>query len=314
MSKRFLHLVLAFVMLVMAGCGGGAPSEAPVTAPADGKQYPLTVTDSAGREVTIAAAPQRVLSFAPSHTEVVFALGAGDLLVGRTDYCDYPAEAAEVPSVGGIMQPEYERILATKPDLVLMIGGSEAMRDQLTNEHKLTVLQIQPEDLAQTYEAIDLIGRVLNRQEAADQVVADMKAKIASVEAQVASVSEEQRPKVFYEMWNDPLMTAGPRTFISDLIQKAGGVNIADDAQDQWPVYPLEQVAKHNPDLIFTEVQETYEVMKAQKRDGWENIKAVREGNVVLIEDLNLIVRPGPRLALGLEWMASVLHPELVAR
>lgn len=274
-------------------------------------QYPLTVTDGAGRTVVIEKEPQRILSLAPSNTEILWALGAGSRQVGRTDYCDYPAEAKQVPSVGGIVNPNVEKMAELKPDLVLMTGGSVPLRERLAGELKMTVYVVDPQNLDQVYEGIRQLGVILNVQDRAEALVAQMQQKVAAVTAKVAGIPQDKRPKVFYEVWPDPLMTAGPGTFIDDLIRLAGGVNVGADAKERWAQYSLEQLVQHDPDLIITPNQKSAEELKARARKGWENLKAVREGKVLLVPDQNVVSRPGPRLVEGLEMMARLIHPEV---
>ncbi|HYG59965.1 MAG TPA: helical backbone metal receptor, partial [Symbiobacteriaceae bacterium] len=179
-------LSLMLVLSVLAGCATPAqetkkaepaPAE-PAKAEAKVTRYPLTLKDALGREVTIREEPKRILSAAPSNTELVYALGKGGALVGRTDFCDFPAEAASVPSIGGFYPPNYEMIVATKPDLVLMIQGTDEAREKLANEYGLTVFVVSPQNFEQVYSSIQTLGTVLNAQEAADKLVADMQKQV----------------------------------------------------------------------------------------------------------------------------------------
>lgn len=309
--RRSLGLLLLPVLLLTA-CTAKAP-EAPKTetqAPAQTQPapaqttYPLTITDDAGRSVTLNAEPRRVVSVAPSNTELLFALGKGDILVGRSDFDDYPAEVSKVPSIGGFFPPNYEAIVGAKPDLILVIGGSDEARDKLANEYKLNVLVVQPETLNDVYKDIALLGQVVNAQPAATKLVDQMKADVAAVTSKVAG---KAKPTVFYESWHDPLMTAGTTTFIDDLITLAGGVNIAADVKG-WTNYSLEQVQAKDPDFYVTSKEA---VATVGQRPGFGGLTAVKEQKVFGMDDPNIGVRPGPRLILGLQWFAKILHPEL---
>lgn len=266
--------------------------------------YPLTVTDDAGRSVTLVAEPKRVVSVAPSNTEMLFALGKGEILVGRSDFDDYPAEAAKVPSIGGWLPPNYEAIMGAKPDLVLVIGGSVPERERLATEYKLPVLVLDPKTLQDVYKDIALLGQVVNAQPAATKLVGQMQADVAAVTSKVAG---KPKPTVFYEVWHDPLMTAGQNTFIDDLITLAGGVNIGADVKD-WTNYSLEQVQAKDPDFYVTSKEA---VATVGQRPGFGGLKAVKAKRVFGMDDPNIGVRPGPRLILGLQWFARTLHPEL---
>lgn len=309
---------ILLVAALAAGCSG-KPATEPTQAqpPAEQKTetkapqpkqttYPVTLTDGAGRQVTIPAEPKRVVSIAPSNTELVFALGKGAVLAGRGDFDDYPPQVKDVPSIGGIMPPSYEKIVAAKPDLLLFISGSEEVRKKLTDEYKINVLVVDAKNLDEVYASIRMLGIALNAQDAAEQVVGDMQKTVKEVTDKVAKATT--KPKVYFETWDDPLSTAGDGTFINDLIKMAGGENIAADVKG-WAPYSAEQVAAKNPDFIIGSTEGTDAKVKARK--GWESFKAVKDGKVLVVPDQNLVVRPGPRLAEGLKWLAQTLHPEL---
>ncbi|MFZ5814743.1 MAG: ABC transporter substrate-binding protein [Bacillota bacterium] len=323
-NRRFALLFTALFLLasLLAGCGGsqtaGSKETAKPAAQEPAKQepakaapkqtaYPLTIKDAAGRDVTIAAEPKRIVSVAPSNTELVFALGKGSALVGRSDFCDYPAEAKAIESIGGFSPPNYEKILSLKPDLVLLIGGSKEAREKLTQEYKLTTFVLDPQNFEQLYQGIKALGQVLNAQEQAEKLVAEMQKQVDEIGAKTAKAAS--KPVVFYEVWHDPLMTAGPNTFIDDMIRIAGGTNAAAAAKEPWPAFPLEQLAAANPEIIITGSPDAAKAAAARK--GWESLKAVKEGKVVGVPDQNLVVRPGPRLVQGLKWFAEQIHPEI---
>jgi len=320
MWRRFVPALLLLALIALTACGGAAPTSpqptTPATPPAPAAttqhtSYPLTVTDAAGRKVTLAEAPHRILSLAPSNTEIVWALGAGSLQVGRTDYCDYPPEAKSVQSIGGMVNPNVEQIAALKPDLVLMIGGSDKLRDKLASDLRLTVYVADPQNFDQVYDSIRQLGLLLDAQAAADKVVATMQARMKAVTDKTAALPESQKPTVFYEVWDDPLMTAGPGTFIDDMIRLAGGSNIGAQAKDRWPKFSLETLAASDPAMLISPNPKSVQALLAKQRKGWENLKAVKDGKVMQVPDPNLVSRPGPRLVDGLDWFARTLHPEL---
>ncbi|HLO04190.1 MAG TPA: ABC transporter substrate-binding protein [Symbiobacteriaceae bacterium] len=306
--RRSLGALLLPVLLLTACTAKSPQTPKPAIKPpvstSTQTTYPLTVTDDAGRSVTLAAEPKRVVSVAPSNTEMLFALGKGDLLVGRSDFDDYPPEATKLPSIGGYVPPNYEAIMGAQPDLVLVIGGSVAERDKLANEYKLPVLVLDPKTLNDVYKDLALLGQVVNAQPAATKLVDQMKADVAAV---VTKVAGKPKPTVFYEVWHDPLMTAGQETFINDLITLAGGVNIGADVKG-WTNYSLEQVQAKDPDLYITSKEA---VASVGQRSGFGGLKAIKAKKVFGMDDPNLGVRPGPRLILGLQWFAKTIHPEL---
>jgi iron complex transport system substrate-binding protein len=308
-------LLIPALVLALTACTGArdaAPqttsSKTEANPAAKATQYPLTVTDDAGRTVTIQAEPKRVVSVAPSNTELLFALGKGDVLVGRSDFDDYPPEVSKIPSIGGFYPPNYEAIVAAKPDLLLMIGGSVPEREKLTNEYKLNVLVLDPKTFDDLYKDIDLLGKVLNSQEQAAKLVAQMKADVKKIADKAAAAKE--KPTVFYEVWHDPLMTAGTKTFINDLINLAGGINLGADVEG-WTNYSLEKVQAKDPQIYITSKEAAASV---GQRSGFGGLKAVKEGKVFGVPDPNIVVRPGPRLIQGLEWFAKTLHPEIFGK
>lgn len=308
---------LLFSLSLLAGCGGApaAPDQGtqpgaqePGGSQAGGREtvYPLTITDDAGREVTIPAEPKRVVSVAPSNTEILFALGKGNVLVGRSEFDEYPPEALEVDSIGGYDPPNYELILSKEPDLVLAIGGSGEALNKLTSEYGLTVVVIDSESFTDVYDAIRLIGQILNVQEKAEELASAMEQRVREIAEK--AVQAETRPKVFYEVWNDPLMTAGTGTFIDELIRLAGGENVGAVVQG-WSSFSLEQVVASDPDIIMAGSH--FDTSGIASRPGWGEIKAVKDGKVYPVEDPDLVTLPGPRLVQGLEWMARTIHPEI---
>lgn len=271
--------------------------------------YPLTITDDEGRQVTIPAEPKRVLSYAPSNTEILYALGQEDRIVGVDKFSDYPPRVKEKPSVGGLTDPNYEKIAELKPDLVLTITVGDQVRGEL-ERLGLPVVVIQPRSLEETLKSIQLVGLVVNAQAEAGELVRTLRVRIEAVSNRVKDVPEESRPRVFYEVWNDPLMTAGPGSFIDDLIRVAGGRNVAHDADQAWPQFSLEMLVERDPQVILTTFQSTLADVAEGSRTGWADLEAVREGRVYLVDE-NLVSRPGPRIVDALEEFAELLHPNL---
>lgn len=309
MGRRGLVLALALlaaVLAAMVGCGGAPEKKAAEVAP-NNAAYPLVLTDGAGRQVKIERRPERIISLAPSVTETLFAIGAARQLVGVDKFSDYPPEAKRKEQVGGIIDPNLEKIVALKPDLVLTLKSN----DMLPRLEKLglTVFVVEPRNLAEVYDSIKVLGRITGTESAAGQVVAHMQARVRAVADKVAGLHADKRPGVFYEVWPEPLTTAGPNTFIHDLIDLAGGRNVFADAREQWPQVSAEVLVQRNPAVIITSFDKSVKDLKQKKRPGWEKIKAVEDGRVYLV-DQNLIARPGPRIVDGLEQVARAVHPE----
>lgn len=259
------------------------------------------LVDDLGRSVVVPARPARVLSLAPSNTEWVFALGAGDRLVGRTDACDAPPEAARVPSVGGLFPPELERILLTRPDLVLMIEGHADLRETLT-ARGIPVLVLQPATAAAAVADVRLLGQALG-------APAKGEALASRLEADLAAIHPATPPRrVFYEVWHDPVTGAGPATFVGDLLRRAGGENVLRPEAGPWPVVPLETLVLARPEVIIAGSAASAAAIRGGERPGLSATPAARDGRVYHVPDPDWLARPGPRMVQGLAWLATTLQ------
>ncbi|MDI3318045.1 MAG: cobalamin-binding protein [Bacillota bacterium] len=321
LSPAWIVLALA---LVVSGCGGqpgqtgqaakpGAGGSAGSVARAAQAHFPVTLTDYAGHRVTIAKEPRRIVSFAPSNTEILFALGLGRRLVGVDAYSDYPPQAKSLPKVsatGPQLNYSVEKTVALKPDLVLTIRGTQKADDQL-RQMGIPVLVIQPADLSQVLDSIRLIGRATGAVAPAERLVASMERRIRAVEARAAAIPSSERVRVFYEVWNQPLMTAGPGSFIDDLITRAGGINIAHDAKSAWPEFSEEELLARNPQVILLPSSNAAErqAVLGGRRPTWARLDAVKNRRVYVIDE-NLVSRPGPRIVDGLEQIFRLLYPQ----
>jgi iron complex transport system substrate-binding protein len=274
----------------------------------------LTVTDGLGREVKLDGPAQRIVSLAPSNTEILFAIGAGDQVVGRDEFADYPEEAKSIESIGGSFG-EYnaEAIVALKPDLVM---AAEIHPPELVKQLEdlgLTVYYLKnPLTLEEMYGNLEIVGQLTGHDVTA--LVDSLRARVAAVDEKLAPISS--RPTVFYEIdASDPSKpyTYGPGTFGDLLITRAGGANLATVAgiTDPYPQVSLEQIVATNPNLIVlgdSNFGTTAEAVKT--RAGWDVLDAVKNDQIFPFDD-NLVSRPGPRLVGGLEQLAKLLHPDL---
>lgn len=287
---------------------GQAESTRP-EAPDAGPSWPMTIRDGEGRTVTIPARPQRILSLAPSNTEILFALGLGERVVGVDTFSDYPAEARQLPRVGDLWNPNYEAMIALQPDLVLAIGGSQKVWQKL-EELGVPVVVIQPQTLADVIASIRQVGQMTGAVAPAEAVARDMEERLAEIQRRIGYVT--YRPRVFWEVWHDPLMSAGPGSFFDDLIRLAGGVNLAGDAASAWPEVSAEAIIAKDPEVILTTSAEWANDLRSGKLPAWASTTAVRQGRIYVLED-NLVSRPGPRMIEGLEQVAKALMPLLYA-
>lgn len=301
-----LFLILFLAAFLLQGCGNAAK-------PVSGSGFPMQITDDLGRVVTIKEAPQRIVSLAPAMTEILFALELGDKVVGVTNYCDYPDEAKTKPKIGGFSTPSAELVVTAQPDLVLATKINENFIPQLESAG-LTVVVIESLDMEQVLEDIKLVGKFTGAAEASNKLTADMQKRIDSITAKVSSLPDEQKPAVYFEIWPDPLTTGGAKSFANSLITMAGGKNIAGDVEQDWVNLSPEMVLARDPEVAILchhgSSLQTVEEFKSRK--GWEQVSAIRNDRIGLVADENTVVRPGPRMVEGFEFMAKLFHPDLI--
>ncbi len=273
----------------------------------------LTFTDGLGRDVALPAPAQRVVSIAPSNTEILFAIGAGGQVVGRDELSDYPEEAKSVESIGSAFQNlNTELIVSLKPDLVLAAEINTPEQVKQLEDAGLTVYYLNnPTTLEGLYENLGLVAQLTGHENDATNLVESLKARVAAVDEKIAPLSS--RVNVFYQIDStDPAKpyTAGKDTFITLLIERAGGYNIASELEG-YPQLSLEKIVAADPAFIILG-DSMWGVTPEQvaARPGWENLSAVKNGNVFPFDD-NLVSRPGPRLVDGLEALAKLLRPGL---
>jgi iron complex transport system substrate-binding protein len=267
------------------------------------------VRDMTGREVEVSRAATRVVSLAPSLTEILFALGAGDLLVGVTDFCDYPPQASQKPKVGTVLAPNAEVVLALQPNLVLATTEGNRQETVLLLERlQIPIFVVRPEGLEGIYASIRSVGGLLGRPARASAVVESMRSRVAWVAGQVKG-----RPpaRVLYVLWPDPLITAGRGSIIDALIGVAGGENVAGGISLRYPRLNLEEVLRVDPEVILLAGMGSRPLRaeSVQGWEGWQVLRAVKAGRVQAL-DGDLLHRPGPRIVEGLEAIARALHPD----
>ncbi|MBC7266701.1 MAG: ABC transporter substrate-binding protein [Coriobacteriia bacterium] len=292
--------VAAALLVAPAGCAkkqsasGGENKQA---------SFPVTITDDAGRKVAIAKKPERIVSLAPANTEIVYALGALDRVVGVTTYDDYPPEVSSIAKVGDFMTPNMEAIAAAKPDLVLATGGVQAETIAKLEEAGAVVVAVDPQSLQGVYDAIKLVGTAIGEPAKADEVVQGMQDELETIQSAI----EEAPVRCFIEIAQDPLYTAGPGTFINDLIDQAGGENVV--TQEGYVAYSLEQLLKDDPDVYLATKGSMSDPADIEKRPGYSALSAVKAKRVFVLDD-NLVSRPGPRCIQGIRQIAEALHPD----
>lgn len=261
------------------------------------------VVDGSGKLVRLPIRAQRIITLAPNLTEIVYALGAGDRLVGNTTFCNYPPEAMQVAKVGDTLQPNIERIIALRPDLILVSTASqlETFTKQL-DERGIAVFVTDPHDLEGVFLSIQTLGDILGRPDSGSKLVDDLRVRAASVEA---SVKDRPPVTVFYQVSPQPLWTAGRGSWITDLIRRAGGKSVTGEVRGEWLRYSDEAAMASRPEAIIM----------ATGDDKMEVAAALQKSPAVLNKRIygikgDYLSRPGPRLVDGLEQIARALHPE----
>jgi len=280
-----------------------------------GADFPFTFTDRLGRTVTLATAPQRVVSLAPSNTELAFAVGAGERVVGVTTFCNYPAAALERPKIGGFAARtiSIEAIVALKPDLVLAGDRTQRAVIDALELAGVTVAAVQPRGWGEIQETTRLLGRIFGTTEITDRLLAAANERLRVVAAKIDGLPPERRVRVYWEVFDEPLMSAGPRSLIGEAVTLAGGVNIFGDVKEEYPQVSVEAVIARDPQVIIGPLsmrQRSMSLEALRARPGWAAISAVRAGRVVILPD-EPVTRAGPRFAEGVELIARALYPEL---
>ncbi|BAJ62287.1 ABC transporter substrate-binding protein [Anaerolinea thermophila] len=335
--KRFqsLLLVLALFLVSLSACAPAAtPTPTPTLAPtatavatatiAPTPTFTVTVAptievpDGMGGTLTLEAPAQKIISLAPSNTELLFAVGAGSQVIAREEFSNYPQEAQALPSVGGSMgKYDTEKMVSLQPDLVLASPLTAPETLQALKDLGFTLVVVpNPITLEDMYANIELVGKITGHENEAQELVASLKDRQQKILAVVAKASS--KPKVFYELdaSQDPAKpwTSGPGTFIDQLITLAGGVNVGASLQGEWAQISLEELLVQNPDVILLgDANWGVTPESVAQRTGWEKLDAVKNGKVFPIND-DLISRPGPRQIDGLAELVRLLHPELASQ
>lgn len=273
----------------------------------------LKAVDDRGVDVELERRPQRLVSLAPSNTELLFALGLGPLLVGVTEYCDYPAEAVSIAHVASYSDLSVERVMAAKPDLVVAARGNDLEGLRSLQQLGIPTFAVDTQTIPSLLGAVARLGRLIGVEAAADSLANHLRARVEGVHESVRGRPGGHRPKVMWGYWSDPIYTAGPGSLIDHLIHEAGGINVAAEAPVRWPQISLESVVAWAPEvLVTTHLPAAFAGMPAEietlrSSTGWRSIPAVRNGHVYHIE-ADLLTRPGPRIVEGLEQLAAILE------
>jgi iron complex transport system substrate-binding protein len=292
------------IILLMASCSSEAPPLRSNT------PYEVVGIDDLGREVGFNHPPQRIVSLDPSVTEILFALGLDNEVVGVTDYCDYPEQAKSKSKVGGYLNPNIEAIALLQPELVVTTLKTDTPRliQQLEN-FGIKVFVLDPQKIEDILDNISSLARLTYREEKAGELIRTFKERLEKIKRKINGI---YRPGVFLEMGDDPLISVGPGSFASDLLEIAGGRNVLSRSSSRYFKCTLEEVLLANPEVIIICSMSSDDSCLAQKRwwKRWTNISAVHNNRIYVVE-ADLITRPGPRMVEGLIEIAKAIHPEI---
>jgi iron complex transport system substrate-binding protein len=286
----------------------------------------IAVVDDLGTEVLLPAAPQRIVSLAPSNTELLFALGLGERIVGVTKYCNYPPAAGAVEQVAGFSDLSVEKIAAVRPDLVVASRGNDAEGLETVRQMGIPVFALANNSVAEVIESVRRLGQLTGRQQAGERLATVLQARIDTVTNRVASSllaadsddTGHGRPRVLWGMASEPIYTAGASSIIDDVIEVAGGANLGREAGEGWPQVSLETVVDWQVDVLLMSLRLREgtavaaidaELARMRGMDGWRQLPAVKTGRLVHV-DGDVLTRAGPRIVDAVELLAKALHPD----
>ncbi|MDD5700559.1 MAG: cobalamin-binding protein [Dehalococcoidales bacterium] len=295
---RLLFVIIMLSLAAMAGCQTSAPQG--------------DIIDDLGRNVQIKDVPQRIISLSPSNTEIVYALGLEDRLIGVTTYCNYPPEVKDKPQVSQFSNVDIEKVVALEPDLILADSLHEADVIPALEKLGITVLAINPATMEEIFGDIGMIGRAAGQTESAESLLASLQDRTKAVTDRTAGPESGEKYRTFFVTWHDPIWTAGSGTLINDLITRAGGTNIAADLKGHSQI-DLETVIQRNPQVILIlssmgTQDNSFNYIKTEPR--FQATDALKNNRVYLV-DADIISRTTPRSVDGLEQIAKIIHPEL---
>ncbi len=313
-GKRQMHFLQAAtsfaipILLVVALLGCRPETDAPDVR----DNGHIVVTDDTGYAAEFRETPARVVSVAPNLTEIMFAIGADDRLVGVTEQCDFPPEAKLKPRIGDFVAPSLEKIFVREPDLVIGCGSLHPVLARI-RDLGVPVLSFNPATIDELLIVIEKIGAVLGRQEAASALTSSLKEEVRAVRSRVAEMDKKARVRVFVEIWHDPLLTAGRGSFVHDLVESAGGVNVAASVGNHYFEISQEHVLDSDPQVIIAVYMEQNVSARNMilNRETWRTVSAVASGKVYDDIDPDLLLRPSVRAVHTVRELAEKFYPEL---
>jgi len=306
--KKNLIIILLLVTVLFVACKKPAENlEKPID---DSTVSNITVIDMDGKEINLDRLPERIVSLSPSNTEIVFALGAGDKLVGITSFCDYPEETSDIEKIGDFDGPNIELIKKAQPDVIF--GGVYLQDDMIIALENLGIPIITTEAsyFDDIFKSISLIGKLVDKEVTAETINIDLRNTIDDIKNKTKDL---EKPNIFYVAWIEPLITTGTGTYVDDVIKISGAINIAKDVES-WTQYSREELLKQNPDMAIIACHATNEGVTIEDIKNeiiLRNLECVKKGNIYIMKDDNLISRPGPRIIEGIKEMTEAIHGDI---
>jgi iron complex transport system substrate-binding protein len=298
--RLFLVVLLFFLTAYPRGASGS---------------FPLVMKDDRGVPVRLTSRPHRVVSLAPNLTEIVFLLGQEGTLVGVTRYANYPPRASSLPRIGGVVDPDVERIVAAGPDLVLCTtDGNPKERVRVLEEMGIPCFAVGPQDLDAVFETIERIGMLLGVPERAGKETAALRLRASRASrghactlpgAETTGEKRVPKPRVLFALSTSPVIAAGVGTFLDELLRVAGGENAASSFAGRYPRLSVENLLAASPDMIFLAAMDGVESFPNEVTR-WKEVPAFRDGEVITL-DGDLVTRPGPRMVAALEEISGAL-------
>lgn len=317
--KRLFVLLFSILLIggILTGCNSTSDQveQTKKAEQAENNSYPVTIEDASGEKITLDEKPERIISLIPSNTEISYALGLGDEIVGVSDYDDYPEEVSEKEKIGGI-DFNVEKVISLAPQLVLANSSNAEEGLQQLRDAGLTVLVVNDAtNFEQVYKSIEMIGKATGEQQKAENVIQDMKESLENIQEKAKVISKNDQKRVFIEIMPAPeIYTAGKNTFMHEILTIINAENAAKD-HEGWVKMNEEAIIALNPDVIITtygfNTEDPRETVLS--RNAWQDIEAIKNKQVFDIHS-NLIDRPGPRLVEGVEKLAKAVYPEIFAQ
>ncbi len=301
----------AWVSWLLVGC---EKASSPATSSRIELREPVVYVDRLDRKVVFTHSPQRIVSISPETTELLFAVGLGERIIGSTAYCDYPEEAKSIPRVGqGTVESiSRELIVNAKPDLIVCRWDNHHPLVPTFERLGIPILAVGGESIEQFLEEVQLFGKLSGNPEQAEQFESEFRNHLARLQKAVSSIPSESKQRVFYEVWNDPLMTVSPKSFIGQLLEHANTINIFHDLTLSYPQVSSEVVVERNPDVILkaSSSREPVDLDAYKNRPGWSGIHAVRNERTYSING-DVISRCGPRMLIAIEEIIRAVYPTI---